>query len=30
MTEPGPEQAEQALEKIQEIFGEEWELLEDE
>lgn len=30
MTEPDPEQAEQALEKIQEVFGEEWELLEEE
>lgn len=29
MTEPDHEQAEQALEKIRELFGEEWERAED-
>lgn len=30
MTEPDPEQAEKAIEEIRKIYGEEWELLEEE
>ena len=30
MAEPSPDEAEEVLERIRELFGEEWELLEEE